>query len=130
MACGATTRITSVENCALSAMTETLQTISSGMTTSDGPPNTNGVSNAHVPLTAMATITSRTCPTRSATSPPTTQPMAPAANTTNDSTPTQPADDSVVWPRATALAARKDGSQIQHAYNSSMCPAYPPSTRL
>ena len=122
IACDGTTRVTSVENCALSAITDTLQTSNSRTTSTDGAPKTSGVSNAQNPLTNIAAMTSRTGPARSASSPPSTQPTAPAASTTNDSAFTQPADATALEPRAAALAARKEGSQIQHAYNSSMCP--------
>ena len=54
-----TTRVTSVENCALSAITVTLQTSRRTMSGTIGPPKAAALASAHAPLVAIAMVTSR-----------------------------------------------------------------------
>src|SRR5688572_19837679 len=91
-ACGGTTLVTSVENCALSAITATPQTRTSSVSSGSDRPKTSGVSNAQLPLTAIAPATKRAYPTRSAIAPPQMHPTAPTAIAANDSSETVDAD--------------------------------------
>src|SRR5439155_24912002 len=66
-----------------SAMIVIPQTTASPSVTSGGPPNVSPTTAAHVPEIAMATIVRVVRPQRSDATPPSQQPSAPAAITTN-----------------------------------------------
>ena len=75
--------MTAVENCAESATTVTPQTRASASVTAGGPPNVSPIVAAQSALAAMAAIVAAVRPQRSETTPPSQQPSAPIAMTTN-----------------------------------------------
>src|SRR2546430_1998739 len=80
---GGESSVIAVENWAESAMIVIPQTTASPSVTSGGPPNVSPTTAAHVPEIAMATIVRVVRPQRSDAPPPSQQPSAPAAITTN-----------------------------------------------
>src|SRR5687768_7915748 len=115
---GGTTRVTMVENCALSAITATPQIRTSTVRSGRDRPKTSGVTSAQLPLTAIAPATNRAYPTRSAMAPPQMHPTAPTAIAANDNSDT--VDAETFW--SATLAARKSGIHTQYEYNSNMWP--------
>src|SRR5687767_2759900 len=133
---GGTLSVTSTENCALSATTKKPQRSATGARSQRERPKVSPTRRAQAPLAAMARVTSRSRPTRSATSPPQTHPTPPTAITEKASsdmigdlvvsgTAVAP-PGAVARAASAALAAMNAGIHVQYEYNSAMCPRYPP----
>src|SRR5689334_17766662 len=118
MYCGSPSSVTHDENCAESATTLAPQITATNNNGHTLPPNKNPTSKQQLPLIAIATDVTTVRPTRSAISPATTQPIAPAPITRND-----PASAKICFPPwAETLARIMTGIQIHIAYSSHMCP--------
>jgi hypothetical protein len=116
---GGASSLTAVENWAESAITLMPHTTSTTTSTTVGAPNSSPATTALEPETAMAAMVSVVRPSRSASAPAATQPMAPAA-TTRNATPLAPAAGTS--PEMARLAAMKAGTQVHMAYSSHMWP--------
>src|SRR2546425_1135725 len=86
-ACDGTDLVTIVLNCAESAMTKNPHSHATATMAQTLDANKPPMTTAQLPLTAMARITSRSCPIRSATQPPHTHPNPPTAMAPNASRP-------------------------------------------
>src|SRR6266550_1095013 len=112
--------LTAAENCAESATIVTPQRTSSGASSVSGLPNNVPTTSAQHPDTAMAALVMRVRPQRSAPAPPSQQPTAPLATTTNvASAGTVPATASLPS-RARSLCVTNTASHVHIAYSSHM----------
>src|SRR5262245_31362009 len=118
MYCGSPSSVTHEENCAESATTLAPQITASNNSAHTLPPNKKPTSKQQLPLIAIATDVTTVRPTRSAISPATTHPIAPAPITAND--PISAKIGSPLW--VVTLARIIVGIQTHIAYSSHMCP--------
>src|SRR4029078_11620878 len=84
MYCGSPSSVTHDENCAESATTVAPQIAATINSNTGLPPYNNPITRQHVPLIAIAHDLQKVLPTRSASNPATTHPIAPAPITMND----------------------------------------------
>src|SRR6266571_1476403 len=130
-ACDGTDLVTIVLNCAESAMTKNPHSHATATMTQTLDANKPPMTTAQLPLTAMARITSRSCPIRSATQPPHTHPNPPTAMAPNANRPSTTSEGTTppARARAAALATTNAVIHVQKLYSSHMCPRYPPVAR-
>src|SRR5688500_14427722 len=115
MACGGTDSVTIALNWAESATTKKPQTRTIGAMIQRLVPNASAVAMAHAPLAAIAIVTTRSRPMRSAASPPHTHPAAPTPMAANESNEIA-LRDACSWgaARMASLAASAAGIQLQN----------------
>src|SRR5437764_14526570 len=120
--CGGTDLVTIGLNCAESAMRKNPHTHATATMTQTLDANKPPMTAAQLPLTAMARITSRSCPIRSATQPPHTHPKPPTAMAANASRPSTAAEGTAppARARAAALATTEAVLHVQKLYSSHM----------